>query len=296
MSKSIVYQGYTAAELQHQYDTRAGVPGIETMVAERPKMAAAYRAESPNPRLDIAYGTSEKETLDLFLPARASNAPEKLSVHLFIHGGYWTMMDKDDFSFVAKPYVESGAIVAVANYDLCPTVSLPEIVEQMRRCTAWLYKNATAFGGDPDRIHISGHSAGGHLTGMMLATDWPAFDRELPSDLIKSAVPMSGIYDLEAMRHIKLQELIALDEDTARKNSPFFLDVVNVVPTLVAVGGDESDEFHRQSTTYVDHLKKSGADVSYMDCPSLYHITMVTETLDVDNPFTQACLRLMGLV
>ena len=240
MSNAIVYQGYTAALLEHQYDTRAGVPGIEALVAERPKMAAAYRATSPNVRLDIAYGTSEKETLDLFLPENVSDAATKLPVHLFIHGGYWTMMDKSDFSFVAKPLVEAGAIVAVANYDLCPIVSLPEIVDQMRRCMAWLYNNAAAFGGDPDRFHISGHSAGGHLTGMMLATDWPAFDRALPSNVIKSAVPMSGIYDLEAMRHIELQELIALDEDVARQYSPLFLDVVTVVPTLVAVGGGES--------------------------------------------------------
>ncbi|MGY8991386.1 MAG: alpha/beta hydrolase [Rhodospirillales bacterium] len=291
MSDAHVYQNYTSAELQHQYDTRAGVPGIEEMVVKRPKMAAAYRAGSSNAKLNVAYGTREKETLDLFLPENASNAP----VQLFIHGGYWTMMDKDDFSFVAKPYVDAGAIVAVANYDLCPTVSLPGIVEEMRRCLAWLYKNAASFGGNPDQLHISGHSAGGHLTGMMLATDWPAFDTAVPVDVIKSAVPMSGIYDLEAMRHIKLQELIALDEATARVNSPMFLDVKNVVPTLVAVGGGESDEFHRQSLHYVEHLKGAGADVTYMDCPGLYHSSLVTETLEANHPFTQARLRLMGL-
>ncbi len=293
---AFVYQGYTAAALQNQYDTRAGVPGIEEMVAKRPKMAAAYRAESANAKFNVAYGRREKETLDLFLPETVSNAPTKLPVHLFIHGGYWTMMDKDDFSFVAKPYVEAGAIVAVANYDLCPTVSLPEIVDELRRCTAWLYKNIATFGGNPDRLHISGHSAGGHLTGMMLATDWPAFDTAVPANVIKSAVPMSGIYDLEAMRHIKLQELITLDESTARANSPMFLDVATVVPTLVAVGGGESDEFHRQSLEYAEHLKSAGADVAYMDCPGLYHSSLVTETLNADHPFTQARLRLMGLI
>ena len=291
MSDAIKYQDYTTAELQHQYDTRAGVPGIEEMVAKRPKMAAAYRAASPNAKLNVAYGTREKETIDLFLPKNVSNAP----VQLFIHGGYWTMMDKDDFSFVAAPYVNAGAIVAVANYDLCPTVSLPDIVDEMRRCLSWLYKNAASFGGDPDQLHISGHSAGGHLTGMMLATDWPTFNPAVPTDVIKSAVPMSGIYDLEAMRQIKLQELIALDEDTGRANSPMFLDVKSVVPTLVAVGGGESDEFHRQSLLYVEHLKSAGADVAYMDCPGLYHSSLVTETLEVDHPFTQARLRLMGL-
>ena len=292
MSEAIVYQDYTIAELQHQYDTRAGVPGIEEMVAKRPKMAAAYRAASPNAKLNVAYGTREKETIDLFLPKNVSNAP----VQLFIHGGYWTMMDKDDFSFVAAPYVNAGAIVAVANYDLCPTVSLPDIVDEMRRCLSWLYKNAASFGGDPDQLHISGHSAGGHLTGMMLVTDWPAFNPAVPTNVIKSAVPMSGIYDLEAMRQIKLQELIALNEDTGRANSPMFLDVKSVVPTLVAVGGGESDEFHRQSLLYVEHLKSAGADVAYMDCPGLYHSSLVTETLEADHPFTQARLRLMGLV
>lgn len=292
MSENSVYLDYTAAELQHQYDTRAGVPGIEDMVAKRPVMAKAYRAEAPNVKLDLAYGSREKETLDLFAPDNAAVAP----VHLFIHGGYWTMMDKDDFSFVAKPYVEAGAIVAVVNYDLCPVVTLPEIVAEIRRSVVWLFKHVSDFGGDPNQIHISGHSAGGHLTGMMLATDWPAFDKAVPADVVKSAVPMSGIYDLEAMRHIKLQELIALDEETAHANSPMFLDVVSKVPTLVAVGGGESDEFHRQSTDYIDHLKKSGVDVSYMDCPGLYHISMLTETIDADHPFTQARLGLMGLV
>jgi len=292
MSETRVYLKYTTEELRCQYDTRAGVPGINEMVAARPKMAASYRAEAPQVRLDLAYGPRDQETLDLFMPARVTEAP----VHLFIHGGYWTMMDKTDFSFIAKPYVDAGALVAVVNYDLCPVVTLPKIVDEIRRCIVWLYQHIAEFGGDPNQIHISGHSAGGHLTGMMLATDWPAFDKTVPADVVKSAVPMSGIYDLEAMRHIPLQEKLVLDAKTARANSPMFLDVMSKVPTLVAVGGGESDEFHRQSLEYADHLKEGGAEVQYMDCPGLFHISMLTETVDAAHPFTQARLRLMGLL
>ena len=295
MSSKIIYHGYSKCELQNQYDTRFGVPGIDEIVAKRPIMAESFRRNSPNAKLNISYGARQKEKLDLFFPEGTFFAHSHRPIQMFIHGGYWTTMDKDDFSFVAEPYVKSGAIVAIINYDLCPNIAFTEIVNQVRRCTAWLYKNATSFGGNPDQLHVSGHSAGGHLTGMMLATDWPKFDNLLPANIIKSAVPMSGIYDIEAMRLIKLQKLIKLNKATVMDNSPMFLEVLNNVPTLVAVGAKESDEFHRQSLEYVKHLTSEGLNVTYMDCQGLYHSSLVTETVELSHPFTQARLRLMGL-
>src|SRR5262249_55797717 len=140
--------------------------------------------------LDIAY---DVETLDLF-PAEKMPAP----CLLFIHGGYWQALDKSDFSYLVPPFQDARVVGAVGNNTLAPEAKIDEIVRQNRAAVAWLHHHAGEHGIDPERIHVAGHSAGGHLTAMVLATDWTAFG--LDHNPVRGACAISGLYDLEPIR------------------------------------------------------------------------------------------------
>ena len=166
--------------------------------------------------LDQRYGEAPGETLDLF-PARKGDG----SCMMFIHGGYWRSRDKQDFSFLAPAWVDAGVSLAVVNYDLCPAVTVEEIVRQMLRASRWLWLHAEDYGMDEDRLYVCGHSAGGHLTAMMMAAVWPAFDARLPKDLFKGGLAISGIYDLRPMVQVDwLNGDLRLDEAAALKALP----------------------------------------------------------------------------
>ena len=137
---------------------------------------------------DISYGAGPNETLDIF-PANAANAP----VMVFLHGGYWRALDKSDQSFIAPSFTREGVCVVVPNYALCPAVSIPEIVMQMVKALAWVWRYIHEWGGDARRIHVVGHSAGGHLAAMLLACEWQRYADDLPADLVKSGLSVSGL-------------------------------------------------------------------------------------------------------
>jgi arylformamidase len=234
--------------LDREYNPRVQIPQFAEFFV-RWKRSALNARESGAPRLDLAYGSAAAETLDLFA-APGPHAP----LMIFIHGGYWRVLDKADFSWVAPPYVAAGISVAVLNYGLAPKTPMQEIVNQVRRACAWLYINAADLGCDRKRIFCSGHSAGGHLTGMMLATDWPALAAPLPKRLLAGALTVSGVFDLQPLTHAEfLRRDLALDEPAARGLSPAFLALQNEAPLLRAVGAQESGEFHRQSELIAAH-------------------------------------------
>jgi arylformamidase len=228
--------------LSHQYNNRELVP-------EHPQFFARWAESSARARstmtchLDLAYGTQPGEKLDLF-PARKGDG----TCLLFIHGGYWRALDKKDHSFLAPALVGAGISVAVVNYDLCPTVTIKEIVQQMLRASRWLWLHAEDYGMDQDRLYVGGHSAGGHLTAMMMSALWPVLDRSLPKDLFKGGLAISGLYDLRPMVEVDwLNSDLRLDVDSALEVSPAFLPPATRMPVMTCVGGDESAEFHRQN-------------------------------------------------
>lgn len=286
---AIVFKGYTAQQLEEQYNARAAVPGHEKIFEEWRLRSADFRRQS-DCRLDIPYASSERGTLDLFLPQQA-NVP----VHIFIHGGYWRAMDKSDSSFLAKGLVDGGALVAVVNYGRCPAVSMAEIVQQIRDACIWLWRNCTRYGGNPEAIHVSGHSAGGHLTAMMMATDWPAVYPNLPLNLIKSGVAVSGLFELEPMRLISLNDDLRLDEKNARLYSPALLKPLTDAPLSIVVGGEESDEFRRQSYDFVTEWGKRMTGTAYLELPNLNHFTIIDQMNSPGNPLTETLLRHMAL-
>ena len=261
-------------KLEGDYNVRAAIPEHQDYFASWRARSAAFR-KAAGGRLDLRYGPSEAETLDLF-PAGRPGAP----LHLFIHGGYWQALQKDDNSFVVEALVEAGVNAAVINYALCPEVTIDDIVTQVRRAVLWLWRHGADFGCPVERIQVSGHSAGGHLTAMMMATNWPELDVAAPADLVASGVSISGLFDLEPLRHTTINDKVGMDAETARRNSPLHREPAVVTPLVLAVGSLESEGFHWQSDTLRDAWQAKGMAVERFDLPGCHHLTAVEAMAD----------------
>ncbi|MCJ7800501.1 MAG: alpha/beta hydrolase, partial [Polaromonas sp.] len=189
------------------------------------------------------------QTLDVFPASASGRSPaDAAPVLVFIHGGYWRSLDKADHSFLAPALTEAGACVVVPNYDLCPAVSIPDITLQMEQALAWVWRHIGAHGGDPRRITVVGHSAGGHLAAMLLTCDWPACAPDLPPDLVKNALSISGLYDLAPLLHTPfLKDSLQLTPAQVRLVSPAGLPGPHQGTLYSVAGSSESAEFLRQN-------------------------------------------------
>jgi arylformamidase len=273
--------------LDAEYNLRAAVPEHLSYFARYEAASRALRARRRG-RLDLAYGATPRQGVDLFLPD-ARDAP----LLAFIHGGYWQSRDRKDFSFVAAPWLERGVAVALIGYELAPAVRMDAIVEQVRAGLAWLHRRAPSHGCDPSRLFVAGHSAGGHLAAMALATDWRRFG--LPEDLIKGVGAVSGVFDLEPIRLCYLNEVVGLDPDEARRNSPIHLPLYGRCPVTVAVGELETRAFHEQSRTYAAKLERAGWPCELLVQPGVDHFGIVMSMEDGAAPIVRALARQMGL-
>jgi arylformamidase len=229
------------------YNNRALVPDFADHFARWQSASEAVRAQL-DCSLDVAYGTGVNETLDIF-PAAQPQAP----VVFFIHGGYWRSLDKSDHTFVVPALQAMGACVVVVNYALCPStqgqkVTVPDIALQMTRALAWTYQHISAYGGDPARINVAGHSAGGHLAAMVLAADWKKVNAQLPAHLVRKALSISGLYDLDPVRKAPfVQASLHLTPQQVRQASPALWASPRQRTLYTVAGGQESAEFLRQN-------------------------------------------------
>jgi len=276
------------AFLSREYNNRELVP-------EHPQFLARWADSSARARstmtcyLDRSYGGMPGETLDIF-PARKGDG----SCLMFIHGGYWRALDKKDFSFLAPAWVDAGVSLAVVNYDLCPRVGMDEIVRQMLRASRWLWLHAEEYGMDQDRLYVSGHSAGGHLTAMLMSALWPAFDRALPKDLWKGGLAISGLYDLRPLVEVDwLNGDLRLDPAAARKLSPAFMPPATRAPVMTCVGGAESSEFLRQNSLLGERWRAAFAGDIPM--PGKNHFSVVDGLADQRSALFAGAHRLMKL-
>lgn len=287
-----VYREYDSEALYAQYNNRAQISETDLAVIkdEQNKQSADYRANAEHKHLDVKYGKQPRERLDIFLPD-ADNAP----MFAFIHGGYWQWNDKEGFEFLARELNAHGAAFANIEYSLCPNVSLATLTEQCRQAIAHLWREAATYGYDRDRIVVSGHSAGGHLTAMMQATDWPSVDPDVPPTVVSGGLPISGVYDVEPIRLTPLNDAVQLRPEDVSDLSPMFLPPSTLSPTIIAFGGDEYDEFDRQACDLAKAWGGQGVETSTLNMPGRDHFTALSALAEPDHELFAAALKLLGL-
>jgi arylformamidase len=274
--------------LAAQYNNRALVPDYARYFSRWSEESARAR-NTMTCQLDLRFGDGAGETLDLF-PARKGDG----SCMMFIHGGYWRAMDKRDHAFLAPAWVDAGVSLAVVNYDLCPKVTIDEIVLQMLRASRWLWLHAEDYGMDQDRLYVSGHSAGGHLAAMMMCAVFPVFDPRLPKDLWKGGLTISGLHDLHPMRQVDfLQQDLRLDEAAAERLSPAFIPPATRAPVMTCVGGAESAEFLRQNALLRERWK--GAFAGDVPMPGRNHFSVIDGLADPSSALFAGARKLMKL-
>ncbi|WP_207484221.1 alpha/beta hydrolase [Arenibaculum pallidiluteum] len=276
------YRDFATQEaIDREYNPRLSVAGIDEVMAGWARRSEALRANA-SPRLGLRFGPTLAEYLDVF-PCGTSGAP----IHLFIHGGYWRALSARDFSFVAEAPLARGQHCVVVNYALCPQVTIPEIVRQVRGALAWTWENAASFGGDRDSITVSGHSAGGHLTARLLETAWER-DYGLPAAPVRGAVAISGLFDLEPLRWSWLQPALQITPGTVERESPVRRPHRVAVPFVAAVGGAESAEFRRQSADYATQIAAAGLPARCLEVPGCDHFSVLEMLADPAGTLWQA--------
>ena len=289
-----LYRQYDRAALDVQYNARATVPDVQPILAQYTAQSQAARAALPHVA-NVPYGDHPDELLDIFAPASQAATPAAgAPVFVFIHGGYWRLLSKDDSCCMAPAFTQAGAVVVAVNYSLAPAVTLDRIVDQNRRALAWVYRHIARHGGDPARIHVCGSSAGGHLVGMLLADGWHA-QYGVPADVIAGAAPLSGLYDLRPLVHTHINEWMRLSPADAERNSPALLPTGAACPLLASYGGTETDEFKRQTDDYLQSWRARGRQARYVPMPHANHFDIVLTLNDPASPLTRAIFDQMGL-
>ena len=273
--------------LDAQFNNRAMVPEHVEMYARWQPMCDAVCADYPC-RRDVAYGTSAREVMDIVLPTGAGPHPALL----YIHGGYWMSRTKGDQTFLARAYADAGIAFVLVEYDLMPGVRMADIVGQCRKALGWVHANGAELGIDRERLHVSGHSAGGHLTAVMAATDWTRHG--LAADALKGGIAISGIFDLNAMQGCYLQDTLGLTDDEVATWSPQYFDTVPAMPLLVVPGGAESDAFRHQSRNLVNTWNAKGGNCSYLEPEGRNHFTILSAFADPANELGRAAIDLIN--
>lgn len=285
---ALLYRDYDRAALDIQYNARATAPDFAAIMHQYAEQSRHARATLPCV-LDVRYGGHADETLDIF-PSTRGDAP----VFVFIHGGYWRLLSKDDSSVMAPAFTEAGAVVVAVNYSLAPAVTLDHIVDQVRRAVAWVHRHIALHGGDPARIHVGGSSAGGQLAGMLVNDGWQE-RYGVPADVIRGAAPLSGLFDLTPLVHTHINEWMRLTPEAAARNSPMLHLPASPCPVVASYGATETDEFKRQTDDYLTALRARGGDAQYVPMPGTNHFDIVLRLNDTQAPITRAILAQMGL-
>jgi arylformamidase len=275
----MLYRGMDRAALDAGYNNRdaVGSDAVERHNAGWKARSDALRAQR-KPELDLRYGTTERERLD-FYPSGAPKAPTLI----FIHGGYWQLNDKEPFNFIAEGPLAHGINVAIVEYTLAPAARMDRICAEIHRSVDWLLANLARLGGDPDKLYVSGHSAGGHLTSVAMA-----------NPRLAGGIAVSGIFDLEPIRLNYLNDKLQLDPAEAARHSTIKHLPKQAGRLVVAVGVNELPELVRQSAEYAQAWTASGLKGSYLPLPGHDHFSILDELARPDGKLTQALRQLVA--
>ncbi len=261
-----------AIDYEAEYNLRARVPEHPEIFARWAREAEDYRAETlkrGRAELGLSYGDTPRQFIDLFLPETGNTAP----LAMFIHGGYWRSFDPSSYSQMARGLNGRGVAVAVVGYDLCPIVTVADIIEQIRRACIFLWQR---FG---QRMLVTGHSAGGQLAAAMVATDWHALYPKAPADLAPAGYAISGVFDLTPLLNVGTNQDLRLDAEEARRVSPLFWPVPAGRALDAVVGDLETSEFKRQSQAMAQAWRQAKAETRYAEFPG-NHFTVIDALAD----------------
>jgi arylformamidase len=281
-----VFRDYTQDELDRAYDQRQWAPNAAAVIARYGTESAAARSRLRS-LPGIAYGPSAEEVLDIF-PCGAAKAP----IHIYIHGGAWRLLSKDESCFQAEAFVEAGIHFVALNFANLPQVRLPEMAAQIRRAIAFVHQKASTFGGDAGAITISGHSSGGHLAAVALTTDWTRYG--LPGDAIKGGLCASGMYELEPVLMSARGSYVQLEAEEAPELSPIRHIGRISCPVSVAWGGLESPEFKRQGDEFAAALGEAGKLKGKLVLDALNHFEVAFSLASRGGALFREVMRLMG--
>jgi arylformamidase len=285
MVGNMLYRDFeTQEELDEQYKVEDTVDNFEEYARFYTDTSAEVR-EKLDSHLDVSVGPTLAEHVDIF-PADEPDAP----VLLFIHGGYWHRLTSKEFSFVAEGPVSAGVTTVVLNYALAPEVTMDEIVRQARAAVVWLADNISNYNGDGDQIHVAGHSAGGHLTGMLLATDWERRYGRSP-EIINGATAISGLFDLAPFPYTWLQPKIQLTWGEVRRNSPLRHVPDSAPPLILSYGEQEPAEMQRQSDAFLEKWRDAGHEGERLIQSEDDHYSAIDGFLDPTSPLLSAVLE-----
>lgn len=271
-----------ALDYEAEYNNRRRVPEHPEIQARRQKESAAFLPIA-NAEPDLIYGPAERQRYDLFRPKGVTGSAPLV---VFIHGGYWQRGDRKDNIFLARELNARGVSVALPSYTLCPAVRVADIVAELRRFLKAVWERTN------ERPVVVGHSAGGHLAAAMLATDWSQVGG-VPADLVRSAYALSGVFDLAPLIGTSINDAVKLDAASAREMSPILWPVPPRDRTFVAAaGGNESQEFIRQSLAIARAWSRAGVKAECVVVPEANHFTIVDE---LARPESAMLARIVGL-
>ena len=288
-----VYANFDQENLDREYSPSSLIDDLDVYLDAYTQASKAAKEEALHANTcqpDLRYGPGDEETLDLFTPGR----PGPASLHVFIHGGYWQLLSKNESCFAAPMFQKHGSYFAALNYTLAPHQSLTGIVEETRRAIAWLYRQAEQWGYDRDSIYLSGHSAGAHLAMMMLLTDWPNLG--LPKDLIKGVCAISGVFDLEPVRLSYVNDVVGMTAAEAKQNSPILHSINNRCPVIFTYGDNETGEFKRQTHEYGSALEEAGIPVILSEIKDRNHFDVILDLADASSWLSRQILSQMSLI
>jgi len=278
--------------LNREYSPSSCIKDINVHIQQYIELSSIAKSQARELKVlhsDLPYGECKTQCLDIYLP---TNAPQhKLMV--YIHGGYWQELSKEESSFAATNFQQQGFHFAVIDYTLAPNASITDIVEENRSAIAWLYKNFAQFGYNPEEIYVSGSSAGAHLAMMMLQTNWSDYIADYQGNIIKGLCAVSGIYDLQPLLLTYVNDALKMDSCEAKANSPILQPLPKPVPVIIAFGDIETDEFKRQSQMMKDKLQDKGFEVQFNKINKRNHFDVILELNDKSTWLSQQTIALM---
>jgi arylformamidase len=287
----IVYRGMTANQVAEGFDDSLTIPNLLSLLQENRDRAAVVK-DKLKPLHDVAYGDEPLQKLDIYAPKNAKDLP----VLIDVHGGGWIWGSKNPRSIPAESIMSEGVIWVPIDYGMAPQYNMESMVSHVHAAIAWVYQNIAQYGGNPNRIFITGQSSGAHLAAAAIMPDWHSkFD--VPENVIKGAILLSGIYDLDSLIYAsknEVQDILKITPEEARRFSPMYHLPLQTIPVIIAYGEQEPLAYVREAEDYAKELKNAGCEVSLTIVPDANHFDMINALADTNSSLFKVAIEVLS--